>query len=322
MGLINEAQKQFMDTLEPKCHKLLRNKNFKASTSCLRLVDDITNSMEGGELTVTSYDTSFWMNKNEKFPPGEQLLVSTFGGSEKIEILQAIHADEFLLRKGNFKMCGGESYRALAHQDGLGVVDELVKVLDHISGPRIMFYNGMRDLVCNHVGNELFLNQLPWSKSIQWVLSNRFAWTGTVGRTPLGYVKEYKNLIYLKLRNAGHMVPMDLPEVSLDMMRTFIYHKTFKSNSQVLSQRFPVKKNDNGKCMMCPKCDFVDRDKRKLDNVLLNREIESDSTLYSRSSFWYIVTSSFWYGISGGASIILFLIYVQKLIQKRNQLDW
>jgi len=37
------------------------------------------------------------------------------------------------------------------------------------------------------------------------------------------HMKEYENLLSLKILDCGHMVPIDLPATSLDMMRTFLF---------------------------------------------------------------------------------------------------
>ena len=50
-------------------------------------------------------------------------------------------------------------------------------------------------------------------------------WTledGTLG----GGVKKFANLAFLKVLNAGHMVPMDQPQVALAMIEEFITTKT------------------------------------------------------------------------------------------------
>jgi hypothetical protein len=60
-------------------------------------------------------------------------------------------------------------------------------------------------------------------------------------------MKEYKNLSFLKLLNAGHMVPMDLPQQSLEMMHTFMYGKSFDQSPQNIK---PRDKEDS--CSICP----------------------------------------------------------------------
>ena len=86
--------------------------------------------------------------------------------------------------------------------------------------------------ICNHVGNEQLLDLLPWSKTAEYTQQPRHVWESGVdpslkknyipGR-PDGYIKTHENLSFLKVIEAGHMVPMDQPAVSLAMIRTLVY---------------------------------------------------------------------------------------------------
>ena len=110
------------------------------------------------------------------------------------------------------------------------------------------------------MGNERFLENMKWKGTKNWITSERYAW-GNIprGKSPAGYVKEYENLIYLKIREAGHMVPIDQPRVSLDMITTFIYGLDFRRKERAQSG---LKRIDNTidsqsevQCQPCPTCD-------------------------------------------------------------------
>ena len=128
----------------------------------------------------------------------------------------------FLLTlKTQKKECLNPPYDALSHNDGLGVVNEIVKVLEHEvkgeEGVRMLFFNGITDLICNHVGNEILLERLPWKHRDDWTKATRSAWKSKAqqGDNISGYIKEYNNLLFLKVMESGHMVPMDVPDVAL-----------------------------------------------------------------------------------------------------------
>lgn len=68
-------------------------------------------------------------------------------------------------------------------------------------------------MICNHVGNEKLLDVLPWSKTSEYTQQPRHAWESGVDPTlkvnyapgrPDGYVKQYENLTFLKIMEAGH----------------------------------------------------------------------------------------------------------------------
>ena len=92
----------------------------------------------------------------------------------------------------------------------------------------------------------MLLDNLSWNNAEQWSLSKRYTWkTKHNGEDePAGYIKTYRNLSFLKVKNAGHMVPMDQPENSFDMMQTFI-NDPFngflnQDNAQEIVQAKPV----------------------------------------------------------------------------------
>ena len=99
------------------------------------------------------------------------------------------------------------------HQDGLGVTNDIVEILDHNqdssdANDRItmLFFNGLLDLICNHVGNEIALENLEWKYQKQYVKSTRYGWKSKMKNQLAGYVKQYSNLIFLKVKDSGHMV--------------------------------------------------------------------------------------------------------------------
>ena len=56
-------------------------------------------------------------------------------------VLKSIHAMESLEAGLTYEECSGSGpvYIALVHKDGLGVIDEVVRILDHESKPHMMF---------------------------------------------------------------------------------------------------------------------------------------------------------------------------------------
>ena len=74
-------------------------------------------------------------------------------------------------------------------------------------------------------------------------------------------MKEYENLMYLKVLESGHMVPMDVPDVSLDMLRIFVFGGSFGDYQQDIiglakgkaGESCPVCPAETG-CDSCPEC--------------------------------------------------------------------
>lgn len=118
------------------------------------------------------------------------------------------------------------------------------------------------------IGNEHLLDVLPWSKTSEYKKQPRYAWVSGVeasekvnyspGR-PDGYMKQFENLSFLKIIEAGHMVPMDQPAIALAMIKTLLFG-TRRSNKAFLSslQDLPVSDPDADTMMCkldeCPNC--------------------------------------------------------------------
>lgn len=73
------------------------------------------------------------------------------------QVLEAIHATASIDAKQTYQECTDPPYHALSGNGGKGVVDDVVAILEHPSNVRLLFSNGVFDIVCNHVGNERFL---------------------------------------------------------------------------------------------------------------------------------------------------------------------
>ena len=67
------------------------------------------------------------------------------------DVRTALHVDRASQR---FRECADPPYDALRHQDGLGVVPTLRRLLDGPKPVRLLFYNGDMDSICNHLGVE------------------------------------------------------------------------------------------------------------------------------------------------------------------------
>ncbi|KAL7455890.1 hypothetical protein ACHAWC_009340 [Mediolabrus comicus] len=277
-GIIGTAQRAALEDMERECQTKLKSGNLKANV-CFSLLDNIIDQSHGsnGKTRVSQYDTRIWELKGtpRSFPLGHKDVESYLGGAKSHNspplsvdthsVLSSIHALESVDAGLTYEECTDPPYMALAHQDGKGVVDELVRILDHESKPHMMFFNGVNDLICNHVGNERFLDALPWTKSSNYMQETRHAWDANVdpalknnynGGRPDGYVKTFENLTYLKILEAGHMVPMDQPAVSLEMMKILVSGQIAAGflNSQQKLNSADVSRDASCSLDKCPNC--------------------------------------------------------------------
>ncbi|KAI5059310.1 hypothetical protein GOP47_0025629 [Adiantum capillus-veneris] len=82
---------------------------------------------------------------------------------------------------------------------------------------QVLVYAGEYDLVCNWLGNFRWVSAMNWSDQQGFVEKNFTSFM--VNGEEFAAVKSYGALSFMKMYNAGHMVPMDQPKAALEMMR-------------------------------------------------------------------------------------------------------
>ena len=231
-GFITKDQKNELKVRERQCQSLLQKKQYK-DKSCFSLLDDVIDSTGGNRkyAMASMYDVRMF-SKTRNFPPGKQAVEAYLN---RKDVREALHVSPQAKR---FAECTDPPYYALAHQDGLGVVKELQEILD--AGISVLMFSGQFDMIVNHLGTEKMLSQLKWSGSNRWATARNMVWSPN-GQIPAGYVKGYKNLQFLVVLDAGHMVPMSKPSEALDMITRFLEGKTFGDASTKVPGRVASK---------------------------------------------------------------------------------
>ena len=85
---------------------------------------------------------------------------------------------------------------------------------------RVLIYAGADDFICNYLGNYRWVSEMDWPGKDKFNAQQMsdFQVAGSVA----GHGKEQDNLAFLRVESAGHMVPMDQPAASLEMLRRFV----------------------------------------------------------------------------------------------------
>ena len=101
---------------------------------------------------------------------------------------------------------------------------EVVELLE--SGIKVLVYSGDLDYICNWKGGESWTYNLRWSGQAAfqgqgyepvYMYSKRMN-----EEKPYGQKRAYRNFEFLKVLEAGHMVPMDQPKAALSMINRLI----------------------------------------------------------------------------------------------------
>ena len=86
----------------------------------------------------------------------------------------------------------------------------------------VLLYAGDKDYICNWLGN------LAWAEELEWKNKDVFSrlplapWRSEKTGEHMGQVKSYSSFTFLRVFDAGHMVPYNQPEASLEMVNRWI----------------------------------------------------------------------------------------------------
>lgn len=138
----------------------------------------------------------------------------------------------------------GSHLRAKKSYPAIKFFPDLLKELE------IVLFHGNRDIICNYIGAEDMIKRLDWGGQkgytpdlpvYDWVHN------GTVH----GYVKTERNLTFINVFDASHMVPFDQPEVSRAVVDILFKRYDLESNEgekpKLVTMPVGYKKEDSSK---------------------------------------------------------------------------
>lgn len=223
-GLIDEAQKSHVDSLYENCSKAiiatLPTPSRKSDVICNK-IEEYISAVSGG---VNVYDVRDF----------EDYDFESIGGYLNLpEVREALHLDcSNNSTADDCPMWAASSAKVgyLLERGEEGSTAPLFPAL--ISSLRVLVYNGIFDMDCNFMGTDKWLSQLDWPNQQKWNALGRTPWYIGDGKTIAGHMRSLGNLTQLTILNAGHLVPMDAPDVALSMLNTFIHHNGDFSHQQ------------------------------------------------------------------------------------------
>ncbi|EEY68296.1 serine protease family S10, putative [Phytophthora infestans T30-4] len=119
-----------------------------------------------------------------------------------------------------WKLCSSGALQQLAEMDQLEESESNVaRALER--GVRVLVYGGDADTVVNWMSQDLWTRALSWKHQAQFS-SAAFNEQKYNGRS-IGRVRSSHGLSFMKVYNAGHMVPHDQPAIAYEMVRSFLH---------------------------------------------------------------------------------------------------
>jgi len=89
----------------------------------------------------------------------------------------------------------------------------------------VLVYSGEKDFICNYYGGREWVSSINWPGKDEYNKAPLKSWT--VGGKQAGQSKSARNLTFLQVSDAGHMVPMDQPKNALDMLHHLVTKTPF-----------------------------------------------------------------------------------------------
>ncbi|KAJ2162684.1 hypothetical protein GGF46_000409 [Coemansia sp. RSA 552] len=95
-------------------------------------------------------------------------------------------------------------------------------------GIRVLVYAGDADFICNWYGNKAWALALEWPGKEPFNSAHDKPWYA--GAVQAGEVREHGNFTFVRVFEAGHMVPYDQPVASLDMINRWLGRRPMASS--------------------------------------------------------------------------------------------
>lgn len=135
------------------------------------------------------------------------------------DVLKSLNVDpKIVWQECNFGVTG--AFKAKNSTPSVGLIPGIID-----QGIQVLLFNGDQDLICNHEGNTRLIKALSWGgeqSPSSGFLQGEDEQDWVVDGVATGTIQSGRNLTYVKVFNASHMVPFDLPVVSQTLLNQFI----------------------------------------------------------------------------------------------------
>lgn len=210
IGLLDERQREHFFNEEAKFVRLVDEKNYARAL-------DVMSDLLNGNAQGTSYfqevtGLDFYYNYLKDGAPDDFNYYLKYLALTKTR--KAIHV-------GNRPFQDGSQAAFHLNNDIMVSVKPWVEqLLD--ANYRTLFYSGQLDIIVAAPLTENFLKKLHWKGEHKYYKADRKIYRVSPKGKVAGYVRKIDNLYYAIIRNAGHILPYDQPEVAQDMIRRFV----------------------------------------------------------------------------------------------------
>ncbi|RPD66874.1 alpha/beta-hydrolase [Lentinus tigrinus ALCF2SS1-7] len=180
----------------------------------MTVISGKANKKAGVEMCLNIYDVRLEDTSPQcgmNWPPD---LDAVYKYLARRDVVSAIHADQV---PGKWVECKSRVHSEFTTRSSNSSITVLPRVLEKIP---VMLFVGDQDLICNYVGIESMIQAMTWNGETGLGKVQTQSWT--VGGNPAGTWVASRNLTYVKIFDASHMVGFDAPDVVHDMILRFM----------------------------------------------------------------------------------------------------
>ena len=138
----------------------------------------------------------------------------------------------------NFTAVSPSVYEAFTHTGDIskgGLIEDIAYILDN--GVKVAMMYGDRDYACNWLGGEASSLHIPWESQEAF---------SKAGYTPLvlspvhsgGLVRQYGNLSFTRVYQAGHLVPSYQPQAAYEIFMRSLFNKDVATGTVAVSDQY------------------------------------------------------------------------------------
>jgi serine carboxypeptidase-like clade 4 len=223
MGLIGEDDYNRINKIYPACELSIKLCGTKGTVSCFAsylVCNSIFNSIMAIAGNINHYDVRKECNGG---------LCYDFSNMENY-LNQGSVRDALGVGSRKFVSCSPLVYEVMLTDWMRNMEVGIPTLLD--DGVKLLVYAGEYDLICNWLGNSRWVNSMDWSGSENFKQASTKSFL--VDDKEAGLITSYGSLSFLKVHDAGHMVPMDQPKAALEMLKRWTQGSITDDNSQIL----------------------------------------------------------------------------------------
>ncbi|XP_028756914.1 serine carboxypeptidase-like [Neltuma alba] len=215
-GLINRDDYNRINTMLPPCLHSIQECGKKGGDACETAFYECNQDIFE-QILVTAGNVNYYdiRKKCDKGPSCYDFSsMETF--LNKKEVREALGVGD-----SKYVSCSDVVYAAMRNDWMRNLEVGIPAILE--DGIRMLVYAGEKDLICNWLGNARWVDAMEWSGQKAFLASPNVSFV--VDGKEAGILQSHEPLSFLKIHEAGHLVPMDQPKPALEMLTRWMQGK-------------------------------------------------------------------------------------------------